>query len=120
MGQFDDFFKDKPADAGGQSTGGATGIFGTVDEPSAAPAPLPPAAEAAKPLLPSVHEVKFHAPGSGDPGDTDPLHRHFEVDAGILFRASASAFRGCAGGSDSRSCFSPWEHRARHRRLQNR
>ena len=75
MAEFDgrDFLNDKPDDTGGQSSGGATGIFGTTDDP---PAPWPsPPAEAAKPVLPSVHEVKFHAPGSGDPGDTDPLHR---------------------------------------------
>src|SRR5665213_2723392 len=81
MAEFDpnDFFKDKPGDGGGQSSGGATGIFGPVEEQPAAPvAPAawpPPVAEAAKPAVPSVHEVKFHAPGSGDPGNTDPLQR---------------------------------------------
>src|ERR1700710_407676 len=78
MAEFDakDFFKDMPGGAGSESSGGATGIFGTVEEPAATPAPFSPsAAEAAKPVLPSVHEAKFHAPGSGDPGDTDPLHR---------------------------------------------
>ncbi len=73
------------ADSG---SGGATGIFGTVPEQSsssspsveetAAP-PVTPVVPATEPQKsPNVHEIVFHAPGSGTPGHTDSLRRILE------------------------------------------
>jgi hypothetical protein len=65
----------------GQQGSGATGLFESLAGGSPAPAepvplyPEPAVPEALKAALPNVHEVVFHAPGSGGSGLTDPLHR---------------------------------------------